>query len=157
MSRLTGDWDRVDFALLAMQSSPIPDGMKRAFFELGEAMENVAKNHIMAQDLKFKPLSEDWVIRKGNDEFFLDTEFYLKNITVVGFVERKRLKLNIGPKRTAIHPESGVLLIRIAKWLEFGTSTGIPARPLWRRTRREVNKHPKFTALRKAMKGAYFP
>lgn len=155
MSKLTGEWDRVDFALLAMQRSPIPEKMKRAFFELGEAIENVAKNHILAQDLRFKPLSDEWVIKKGHEEFFLDTKFYLKNITVRSFVERKKITLIIGPKRSAIHPPSGQPLVKIAKWLEFGTSEGIPARPLWRRTRREVNKHPKFKEMKAALKGAF--
>lgn len=151
-SRLTGDWDMVTMNLRKMKGGSFLDKMTKAFSKLGDAIEDTAKNHIKGQDLKFVSLSDRQVERKGGrDEFFIDSGFYVNNISVKVQKKGKRLRMVVGPN-DVVHPPSGQTLGNIAKWLEFGTSSGIPARPLWRKTRREVNNLDEFEQLKKVIK-----
>lgn len=155
MSQLTGEWALLEADLRRAQGQGFVNDMMRAFEELGRAIETQAKNHIKAQDLKFIPLSERQVDRKGGGtEFFLDTHFYLDNISVKVEKKGRKIRMVVGPNNV-VHQPSGQKLGDIAKWLEFGTSSGIPARPLWRRTRREVNSMPEFKDLKLKVKGAF--
>ncbi|CAB4185089.1 hypothetical protein UFOVP1492_121 [uncultured Caudovirales phage] len=97
----------------------------------GLKAEAIAKGHISAQDLNWKPLSPKTLaakIRAGYSENILvQTSTYFQSITTWVAGET----VYIGVKREARDKEGNVIA-NIARVHEYGsTSAGIPARPLW--------------------------
>ena len=92
--------------------------------------------------VKFPPLSPNYVAYKkrmrGKLGFWEFSQFLQSNLQ---YWRLKKGSYAIGFKRNIIHPMSGEKLYKIAKWVEGGTSRGIPPRPLFRPIATSISKH----------------
>lgn len=78
----------------------------------------------------YKPLSSKYRARKiplNRDKFWINTDYLIKNLSVW----RRGGIINVGYRPRQLHPESKTPLSDIIKYLEEGTETGIPPRPLF--------------------------
>lgn len=122
------------------------DGAMRMFSQMGyrvktvtlQSQKEICKNlkdrvikHLMAQDLNWQPLAiltKEIKTRKNKDLILIDTELYLKSITVY----QVGLTWYVGIKKGIVYRRKGsfVSVDRVAILSEKGT-TKQPARPLW--------------------------
>lgn len=99
--------------------------------EICRKLKKIIVNHIIAQDMQWEPLSPKTMkIKnpKNKDLIYLDTELYIKSITV----GRVRDTYWIGIKKGIAYRRKGsfVNVDRVAAMNEFGNMR-VPARPLW--------------------------
>jgi hypothetical protein len=103
----------------------------KANMEIAQALAIEAKDVILNQEYKWKPLTDSYLarkIREGYDRRMLvRTQEYVDAISY-GSV-RGRVWFGVPPG--IIHQDSGLPMYVLAKIHEFGTDT-IPARQLWR-------------------------
>ena len=95
----------------------------------------IIKNHIIRQDLPWKPLSEQYLQTKVNqglsDKIYEATGEFIKGLRVRK--DPSRDVYRIGAFTDVAHKPSGMSMGAIAKILEYGKEEiGIPARPLYR-------------------------
>lgn len=142
VSRLVGDWRRAGIVLRNLATN-INTVAQLRLYEDGEMILQKMKDHIDAQDLNWKPLSERTIsLKNGEDTVYVETGWLKENLVV------RRLKSSVkgstifvGASPWKTHP-SGVRFSDLMIWLEYGTET-IPARPLIRPTFVEVQEYIK--------------
>lgn len=128
-----GDWDKTK-RVIGMLSKEMDNARTIALKRWGLKAEGIAKKHISAQDLSWKPLEPATIsakIRKGySDNILVATSSYFQSIT--SWVKDGRAMA--GVRKTAKDIDGNVIA-DIAAVHEFGSRAGnIPARPLWKPT-----------------------
>lgn len=132
-----GDWDAA-MRLSHNLHSEIVDASKKALMIIGLKAEKIAKLHINRQDLNWQPLNKAYKARKekqGDSNLILVKKSqYIQSIT--SYVVD--LTAFAGVKRSAVNKE-GKEIANIAAVHEYGSPRrGIPERPLWKPTFKEV-------------------
>jgi len=126
----TGDWEEVK-RVIASISGNMQMARKTSLMRFGLKAEGIAKKHISAQDLPWKPLKAATIRRKSNAGYstniLTETSTYFRSITsyVVGETAYAGVKRDV-------KEDDGTLVADIAKLHEYGSLSGkIPARELW--------------------------
>lgn len=134
-----GDWNKIG---LLIQNMPmeLKKAQVTALKHWGLKAEAIAKKHISAQDLGWKPLKPETIsakVRAGYSENILvATSSYFQAIT--SWVDTKEMKAHAGVKKTAKDAD-GNMIADIAAVHEFGSESGnIPKRELWHPTFKET-------------------
>lgn len=138
-ARLTGQWAKAGI-LLAKSTVMLPILANQMMEDLGKEGLQMMKDHIIRQDLDWKPLSRSWAREKGNDYVYIDTGYLLENIStryVKGSATKS--KLFIGGSAWKVHKPSGQKLSTVMYELEYGSpERNLPARPLVRIVQQEL-------------------
>lgn len=125
----SGQWPKVK-SLCGNLSKEMEKAQKQSLMRWGLKAEALAKGHMNAQDLGWRPLKPETIkrkVRKGYSEnILIMTSTYFQNITT--FVKGETAFA--GVKRGSKHTGGGDLT-SIAAVHEYG-SNKVPARPLWR-------------------------
>lgn len=155
--RLYGDWEKAKriFSKAKDRARKGYGPREQALLKLGNAIKQRVREHILAQDLGWVPLSNATIARKGGGVIYFDTGTYIRNIKVTlrkGKHGVGSTTLMVGPYGT--HKPSGLPMRTLAAILEYGTSAKsggrrvkIPARPLWRPMVKEVQSMSEFDRL----------
>lgn len=130
-----GDWDRTFKWLNGIISGRITREVGYYVGDIGEEIKKAVVAHIKDQDLPWKKLADITIYKKGHPLKYLETHTFVNSIVSEVVKSSDGFKVYVYPKGTA---ENGLDLSKLAFYLEMGTSRGIPARPLWRRTVQEV-------------------
>lgn len=144
-----GDWAKAGVVLRGLsKTGSIRESFKRTLKSDGEMIKDKLVNHIIMQDLGWKPLSPHTVILKGHSKIYLETYSLVRNLSVRPIkAPHNGYAVYIGA-----HPSSknvdGTKLSDVMKYLEYGTRR-IPARPLirptWNEVKDKVRAHMKNT------------
>lgn len=103
--------------------------------ELGDEIREHLRKHILANDLNWSKLASSTVAKKGHEDPYIETGFYLQNIEVSVEMESDTdVMLHVFP--SGKHP-NGKDLQDVAEMLELG-GPNLPARPLWRPVQNEM-------------------
>jgi hypothetical protein len=131
-----GDWTKAGAVLQALGKN-LKTRFSVQLQEDGEFILSTLKGHIENQDLNWRPLEPETVIRKGNDLIYIETGFLFDNLEVRKVrAPKDGITFFVGASAWKRTPD-GVKLSDLMIWLEYGTHV-IPPRPLIRPTLEEV-------------------
>ena len=125
-----GNWGAIE-TLVANLQHDLNESAKLSVRRFALKAEGLAKKHISAQDLNWKPLSPKYAAQKARQGF--STNIYVRTATYFTSITSWTEGLTglAGIKRTA-KGQDGEDLANVAKVLEYGSaSRNIEKRPLW--------------------------
>lgn len=134
MVRFYGDWDKVNKTFKDLRRANISKEYGPIMHELGTAIADKLRNHIMRQDLHWEPLSPVTIAKKGGSEIiYIETKAFLKSIHYK-VVRKNKSTMQLSVNVKGKHPgkkKNKIEMQTLASYLEYGTKF-MPARPLWR-------------------------
>lgn len=144
MSRLYGDWDKVEKFLNDLNDNYINNIREALERSIGKEIEVKLKENVKNQLLKLEPLSQNYLdrkVHKGLDyRVLISTGDYINNLQVEELEETEdTLTLFIGA--TDDKHYSGLTFAELSVIIEYGTDTQ-PPRPhirlTWEKIQREI-------------------
>lgn len=125
-----GDWELVDKMIRNMPMA-IQQGLDKSLKQVSLKAERLAVKFIQTQELKWKPLSKQYLSRKAqqglSDKILIATSLYIQSIT-------SKVMGNVGFAGVfrKVRTREGEILADVAKVHEYGSiKRNIPPRRLW--------------------------
>ena len=133
-----GNWAQARRATSTLDKS-IKRAIRSAEEKIARRLIKIVKGHILSQDLPWVPLSPTTKNRKGHDNVYLDSRFYINSIKFW----QKNYVIHIGIPRGVMDADGEVELWKVATWMEKGLpNRGMPPRPLWGPSIKELGGGP---------------
>lgn len=138
-----GNWSGVR-NLASNLNSDILDENEKTLKQVALKAEGIAVKHLQKQDLKWRPLTPAYLSWKARNrlstKILIATSTMFQSISTEISGTKTLMKAFIGVSKK-IKDEDGNVVADIAKIHEFGSlKRGMPARPLWLPTLKEIHK-----------------
>ena len=135
--RRTGDWNRVNNVISHLRTEMLAS-QRICLQRFALKAEGLAKGHISAQDLGWRPLKAKTIAEKArrgySTSIMVASSTYFQNIT--SWVSGNTALAGV---RRGVREAGGADVGDIARQLEFGSTVRrVPARPLWQPTFQEA-------------------
>lgn len=133
-----GDWAKAGVILTELTTKLKP-ALEARLQENGELVLKTLRGHIEDQDLEWTPLKPRTIQLKSGEKVYIETGWLKDNLGIRKIKSSKdSTTIFIGASPWKKHKPSGLKFSDLMIYLEYGTTNGVPARPLIRPTMEEL-------------------